>query len=85
MKDEDHISNLESPMIFQGSDPNKIVCKDCEFRDKSIFNHNGKIIPVGVIKSWCGVYQKGVSSKPIGVLMRNEDCKYYLKEEKDAE
>lgn len=82
LNNEKHVKNSESPMIVQGSDPNKIVCKDCEFRDKRTFEHNGKIIPIGAIKSWCKVYTKENSNgKPIGVLMRNEKCEYYMKED----
>lgn len=55
-----------------------IICKDCEFRLRrnSIDFKNG----------YCQVYTREISSgKPYEILFENEKCKYYLKEEKDAE
>lgn len=78
--------NFDQPLIMQGADPNKVVCKDCEFRLKMPFQVNGRTVDHGMIKSWCGVYTKNNSNgKPHDVLLRNASCKYYLKEEKDAE
>lgn len=82
MSDEKHTKNFESPMMVQGCDPNKVACKDCAFRNRMTFDNKGQIIPIGVIKSWCDVYtMKNSNGKPIGVLMRNEPCKYYRKDE----
>lgn len=77
--------NFDQPMKMQGADPNKVVCKDCEFRDRTSFELNGRIIPTGMTKSWCNVYTKENSNgKPLDVLLRNASCKYYMKEEKDT-
>lgn len=79
---EKHESNLEQTMKVQGANPKTIQCKDCAFRDKTLFDHKGETIPIGVIKSWCKVYTKENSNgKPSGVLFETEKCKYYMKED----
>ena len=79
---EKNIRNFEQPLKVQGAHPESIQCKDCVFRDKTTFEHKGKIIPIGVIKSYCDVYTKGISNgKPSGVLFETEKCKYYMKED----
>lgn len=73
--------NLETPMKFQGANPETVQCKDCVFVDKTIFDHKGKKIAIGAIKSYCGVYDKNVSNgKPPGILFETEKCKYYMKD-----
>lgn len=79
---EKHISNNESPMRVQGANPETIQCKDCVFRDRRLFDHKGKMIAIGAIKSYCEVYTEKISNgKPSGVLFEYEKCKYYLKED----
>ena len=79
---EKHESNLEQPMKVQGANPSTIQCKDCVFRDRRMFNHKGKMIPIGVIKDWCEIYTPEVSNgKPHGVYFSLEPCKYYMKED----
>lgn len=55
---EKNIRNFEQPLKVQGANPESIQCKDCIFRDKTTFEHKGKIIPIGVIKSYCDVYNE---------------------------
>lgn len=58
--------------VFPGEN---IICKDCEFRLKR--NRTD------FTNAYCEVYTREISNgKPNGILFRNEDCKYYLKEEK---
>lgn len=53
-----------------------IICKDCEFRKRGI---------IGFKNGYCQVYEPGIAGKPNAILFENASCKYYLKEEKDAE
>lgn len=79
---EKHIPNYEAPARMQGANPETIQCKDCVFRDKTLFNHKGKMIPIGTIKCYCEVYTEKISNgKPSGVLFEYEKCKYYMKED----
>ena len=75
--------NLQSPMRFQGANPETVQCKDCVFRDKTILELGEKKIPVGVVKSWCEVYSKDISpgGKPVGILFETEKCKHYRKDD----
>lgn len=74
--------NFDQPLIMQGADPNKVVCKDCVFRDRTTFKLNGRIIETGMIKSWCKVYTKEISNgKPLKILLRNASCEFYMKED----
>ena len=36
--------NLEQPLKVQGANPKTIQCKDCVFRDRTLFNHKGETI-----------------------------------------
>lgn len=58
--------------VFPSED---IICKDCEFRLKR--NRTD------FTNAYCEVYTREIARKPHGILFNNEDCKYYLKEEKD--
>ena len=76
--------NFDQPLIMQGADPDKVVCKDCEFRKREPFELNGKTFDFGMINSWCGVYtKKNSNGKPLDILFRSAKCKYYFKEVKD--
>lgn len=69
----------------QFPDSTRIKCKDCVFRDKTEIELNGKTFKVGVTKDFCDIYQKPPKSngKPIEVLFNNEDCEFYVKEERE--
>ena len=70
------------PMKAQGVNLDAVQCKDCAFRDKTVFDHNGKKIPIGVGKSWCKGYTRDISNgKPPGILFGTEKCKYYVKDD----
>lgn len=59
------------------SPSDNIVCKDCEFRlrrNRTDFKN-----------AYCEVYTQEIARKPLGILLKGEKCKYYMKEEKDAE
>ena len=70
------------PMKAQGVNLDAVQCKDCAFRDKTVFDHNGKKIPIGVGQSWCKVYTRDISNgKPPGILFGTVKCKYYMKDD----
>ncbi|HBL41293.1 MAG TPA: hypothetical protein DDY98_06915 [Ruminococcaceae bacterium] len=72
----------QSPMKGQWPNPNTIVCKDCAFRDKTVVDVGYRKIYAGVTKSWCDVYEKGVTNgKPHDILFQNAECKYYTKDD----
>lgn len=85
MSNREHSPNFDQPMMMQSPDANKIACKDCAFRDKTILEYNGKIIPVGITKSFCKIYEPPpkTNGKPSDVMFINAKCKYYHKEEPD--
>lgn len=79
---EKHIPNYEAPMRVQGVNPKTVQCKDCVYRDKTMFDNHGTKIPIEVIGSYCEVYTEEISNgKPSGVLFEYEKCKYYMKED----
>jgi hypothetical protein len=66
----------------QWPDPNKIMCKDCIFRDKTEIKVNDKIIKCGVTKDLCRVYlgPPHDNGKPHDVLFLNDYCEFYEEE-----
>lgn len=71
----------EDIIKIQKPDVEKIACKDCLNRDKTVIEINGKIITVGVTKDTCDVY-KGPpidTGKPHKVLFNNARCDYFIK------
>lgn len=68
-------------MKGQFPDPEKVKCKDCVFRDKTVVNIEGKDLFSGVTRCYCAKYQKGeTNGKPHDVLFLNADCRYYKKD-----
>jgi hypothetical protein len=59
----------------------KIACKDCVFRDKTIVTVGETTIEAGVTKSYCEIY-KYPDNKPNEILFNNSECEYYEKEKK---
>lgn len=47
----------QSPIKGQFPDKEKIICKDCIFRDKTLVEIGNKKIPVGATKSFCEKYE----------------------------
>lgn len=84
MGKEKRSPNFDQPMKASWPNPNKIVCKDCAFRDKTVVKLGDKTIPAGVTKDFCKIYEKPpkTNGKPSAVLFQNAECKYY---QKDAE
>lgn len=78
-----NVKEAQSPI--KGSFPNndEILCKDCEFRDKTIVNIGNKKIVVGTTKAFCKKYPAppGSNGKPHNVLFENGICEFYKKEE----
>ena len=77
-KKEDHTS----PIKGQFPDLNKIKCRDCIYRDKTVVELNGKEIKVGVTRAFCDMFigPPDDNGKPRNVLFGNEDCDLYEKE-----
>lgn len=82
MSERKHSPNFDQPMMMQKADSNKIVCKDCVFRDKRTITIDDRIIPVGITKSFCKIYEKPpkTNGKPLDILFQNAECKYYMKD-----
>lgn len=80
--EEKHIPNSEQPMKMQLTDPNKVICIDCAFRDKTTLELSGKVVPIGVTRCYCKIYpEKSSIGKPIPILICGADCEYYTKDE----
>ena len=67
-----------TPIHGQFPDKDKIACKDCAFRDKTIVTIIGKTIQAGITKGNCEMYEL----KPHDVLFQNAPCQFYSKETK---
>lgn len=65
------------PIVGQFPDQDKIKCKDCLHRLKIPFGDKD----IGPMNGYCYTYSKENSDgKPIGILFKNENCKYYIKD-----
>lgn len=53
----------QSPIKGQFPDKEKIICKDCIFRDKTLVEIGNKKIPVGATKSFCEKYEAPPKNK----------------------
>ena len=62
-----------TPMHGSFADPEKIACKDCAFRDKTVVELLGRRVASGYTKGACEMY----SLKPHAVLFNNAPCQYY--------
>ena len=81
-KENMNAKEAQSQIKGQFPDRDKIICKDCKFRDKTVIELGEKEIPVGVTKAFCDMYQAPPASngKPHDVLFNNADCEFYVKE-----
>ena len=81
-KENTSAKEAQSQIKGQFPDRNKIICKDCIFRDRTVIELGEKEIPVGVTKAFCDMYQAPPASngKPHDVLFSNADCEFYVKE-----
>lgn len=64
---------------IKGSFPNPktIQCRDCIYRDKTVLDLGDDIIPVGVTKDICEVYNgEEAGHKPHDVLFNLVDCEF---------
>lgn len=69
-----------TPMRGQWPDPDKIVCRNCAFRDKTIVEVEGVDKPVGITRDTCEMFDGTEDCKPHDVLFLNADCEYYLED-----
>ena len=81
-KENMNAKEAQSQIKGQFPDRDKIICKDCKFRDPTVIKLGEKEIPVGVTKAFCDMYQAPPASngKPHDVLFNNADCEFYAKE-----
>lgn len=73
-----------SPIHATHPDPEKIQCKTCKFRDKTVMKMpSGKEVAIGRIRSFCDKYQKPPKSngKPHDIMYNIRRCEYYRMEE----
>ena len=68
-----------SPMRGQFPDPNKIECRNCIYRDKTLLTFFNPPKPVGVTKAFCTAYPDP-PGKPSEVLFNNGHCPFYQEE-----
>lgn len=72
-------TRIFSPMKCQVADANNIACKDCEHRDRTVINVDGKKISVGITRSNCEMFVYP-DSKPSDILFNGADCDFYEEE-----
>lgn len=61
----------------QMPDVKKVKCKDCLNRLEIMIGNKD----IGPINAYCHIYKKDNSDgKPIGILFKEEDCKYYVED-----
>lgn len=70
-----------TPITGQWADPEKVVCKDCEFRDRTVVELFGEKTPCGVTRGNCEIF-KDPTIKPMDILLHGAPCQYYTKEKK---
>lgn len=61
-------------------DENKVVCRDCRFRDKTEVFLLGKREEVGITRCNCEKYPGNGENKPVGILFYGDPCPFYEKE-----
>lgn len=73
-----------TPMKGTWADPEKVVCKDCVFRDRTVVELFGKKDACGITRDTCEIYKGPPTTayKPSSILLHNEPCQYYTKETK---
>jgi len=66
----------------QNADPNKMVCRDCIYRERDTMKIEGKLIQTGIMRGTCLIFDgKNGNLKPNNVYFRNEHCPFYEKDE----
>lgn len=69
-----------TPITGQWADPEKIVCRTCAFRDKTVFKFEDIVKPVGITRDTCEIYDGEDECKPHDILFLNAECEYYMEE-----
>lgn len=80
-KKKGHTPGFCEPMTGTWADPEKVMCRDCALRDRTVVKMPGseREIPVGVTRDFCGIYPDG-KGKPSAILFHGADCEYYVKD-----
>lgn len=65
-----------TPIHAQWADPDKIACRDCVFRDRTVVELIGYRFEAGISKRNCQIYLV----KPWDVYYDNAPCQYYRKD-----
>ena len=73
-----------SPITGTFPDEDRVLCKDCVYRDKTVITLAGKTT-YGATKDLCDVYtgyekKDSTGYKPYDILFLSGDCPYYKKE-----
>ena len=77
-----NVQEAQSPIKGQFPNRDKIACKDCKKRDRTVVKVGSKEIPFGVTKAFCEKYvgPPDDNGKPHDVLFENANCAFYEKE-----
>lgn len=63
----------------QFPDPEKVMCKDCKFRDRTEVDLLGKHYRPGITRTNCEKY-RNPKDKPMDILFNGAKCLYYEKD-----
>lgn len=72
----------DDPMYLQTADADKVQCKDCIYRDRTVVKIGGVNTPVGITRDTCLIFDgKRGNWKPTSVILRNKYCEFYEKDD----
>ena len=73
---------MQNEMHMQTADPEKMICKDCLYRDRETMVVGGKKVPVGVMRDTCLVFDgKNGRWKPTAIVLDSGNCLMYERDE----
>lgn len=72
------------PIKMASPDPEKIVCRDCVYRDMDEIDLGDVVIKTGITKGFCDAFPEGgvTNGKPLDVLFQNAKCPEYERDER---
>lgn len=68
------------PITAQWADPAEVMCRTCEFRDKTVERFGDIVKDVGITRDTCEIFDGTEDYKPHDVLFLNAECPYYMEE-----
>lgn len=73
---------MQNEMHMQTADPEKMICKDCLYRDRETMKIGGKKVPVGVMRDTCLVFDgKKGRWKPSAIVLDGGNCLMYERDD----